>query len=116
MITLSLAPATAPAAQTWPSYPPSFPLRLSVPSCPAAPALPQHFTVQAGPQVYLQQRLPRGLDGREIVEYVSAFARTRGHDCCIEYPPAGRSTAIGRQPVRVRETVKNGTLKYADLE
>jgi hypothetical protein len=82
MITLSLVSAAAGPAQTWPVRRQSFSLRRPVP----APVQPQHFTVQAGPQVYLRQRLPLGLDGRELVEYVSAFARTRGHDCCIEYP------------------------------
>ncbi len=82
MITLSPMPAAATAAQTWPARRQSLALRRPVP----APGQPQHFTVQAGPQVYLRQRLPRGLDGREIAAYVSAFARTRGHDCCVEYP------------------------------
>ena len=82
MITLSPAPAAVAAAQTWTSRPKTLSLR--------RPSLPRHFTVQAGPQAYLRQRLPQGLAGREIVEYVSAYARTRGHDCCIEYP-SGRA-------------------------
>ncbi|HTY07607.1 MAG TPA: hypothetical protein VMF29_00450 [Candidatus Edwardsbacteria bacterium] len=76
MITLSPAPPAAMPAAARPAY------RLRP---AAAAAQPLCFTVQLGPQAYLRQRLPRGLDGREAVAYVRAFARSRQRDCCIEY-------------------------------
>ncbi|MDI6739949.1 MAG: hypothetical protein QME74_06250 [Candidatus Edwardsbacteria bacterium] len=77
----ALAPAGLPAETCFP------PLTL-VPATRArgdVSCAPRFFTVQVAPLVHRSLPLPSGLDGAEAEQYVGAFARAQGQDCCVEY-------------------------------
>jgi hypothetical protein len=87
--TAALAASPETAARTVETCFPPLTLVPAAPRRESGRRGPRCFTVQITPQVHVLRPLPAGLTDREAPAYVRAYARTQGHDCCLESAGTG---------------------------